>query len=97
MFLSGSSEDDVRSVIEQTIEDPDSTLTQPDGTRIRIRTFTDPVGEIPFFDAGGKLTRRLLYKVRVVFNYRERRKNIISAYPPLTKKLKRKITFMLRG
>ena len=49
MFLSGSSKVEVRSVIEQTIEDPDRTLTQPDGTRIRTKTFTDPVGEIPFF------------------------------------------------
>lgn len=83
MFLPGSSKDDVMSVIEQTIEHPDRTLTQPDGTRIRTKTFTDPVGEIPFFDAGGKLKRRLLYKLRVVFKNRGHRKYIISAYPPL--------------
>lgn len=84
MFLSNSTRRFVRRAILKTVESPDRTLTQiGDGRRVRIKTFRKPVGEKPYFDESGTLRKRLLYKVRVVYTYRGRRKVIITAYPEL--------------
>ena len=84
MFLSNSTERFVRRAIVETMESPDRTFTQPrNGRRVRIKTFKNPVGEKPYFDKSGTLRKRLLYKVRVVYTYRGRRKVIITAYPEL--------------
>ena len=47
MFKSNSTRRDVRRAIQQTMEWPDITYTQPDGRRVRVKIFKDPVGEMP--------------------------------------------------
>ena len=84
MFLSNSTRRFVRKAIRKTVESPDRTFKQPrDGRRVRIKTFTKAVGEKPYLNESGTLRKRLLYKVRVVYTYRGRRKVIITAYPEL--------------
>ena len=83
MFKSNSTRRDVRRAIQKTMEWPDITCTQPDGRRVRIKTFKDPVGEMPYFDEERTVRKRLLYRLRVVYINRGRKKIIITAYPPL--------------
>ena len=84
MFLSNSTRGFVERAILKTMESPDLTFTQRrDRRRVRIKTFTEPVGEKPYFDESGTLRKRLLYKVRVVYIYWGRTKVIITAYPEL--------------
>lgn len=82
MFLRYSTRREVMRFIKKTVHSPDSTITQPDGTRVRTKDFETPVGEMPFLDEERILRRRLLYKVRVVYRNRGDGKRIITAYTP---------------
>lgn len=64
-----------------TLEDPDRTFKQPDEKRVRIKTFSFPVGEKPYFDESGTLREIPLYKVRVVYTFRGPQKVITTAFP----------------
>ena len=76
------------------MEWPDITYTQPDGRRVRVKTFKDPVGEMPYFDEERTVRKRLLYRLRVVYINRGRKKNNNHSLSAVVKDQERPVLYM---
>lgn len=79
--MRGSSRTKVLKLIRETVRWPDEIYTQKDGRKVALKKYKEDVGELPHFDEKGRLTTRLIKKMRVVYDERKRNLEVITAHP----------------